>query len=53
MKEEHLQELRKPDEVAALYKCLGTFNLDQLLGALFEFIETYVKYSSDERLNWP
>lgn len=26
-----------------LDKCLGMFNLDQLLGALFEFIEVHVK----------
>ena len=36
----------------ALDKCLRVFNLDRLLGALFEFIETYVKYSPDNELNW-
>lgn len=40
------------DQEAALDKCLGKFDLDQLLGALFEFIETYVKYSPKNELQW-
>ncbi len=41
------------NQVAALDKCLRTFDLDKLLEALFEFVETYVKYSPDNELEWP
>ena len=40
------------NQVAALEKCLRTFDLDKLLEALFEFIETYVKYSPENELGW-
>ena len=48
-----LDEVDGIDQVDALDKCLRSFNLDRLLGALFEFIETYVKYSPDNELKWP
>ncbi len=41
------------NQVADLDKCLRKFDLDRLLGALYEFIETYVKYSPDNELKWP
>ena len=48
-----LDEVDGVDQEDALDKCLRSFNLDRLLGALFEFIETYVKYSPDNELKWP
>ncbi len=36
------------DQAAALDKCLKKLNLDRLLGALLEFIETYVQYASQK-----
>ena len=36
----------------SLDKCLRLFDLDRLLGALFEFIETHVKYTPENELNW-
>lgn len=33
--------------------CLRQFDLELLLGTLYEFIETYVKHSLDEELIWP
>ncbi len=41
------------NQIIALEKCLSSFDLDVLLGALFEFIETHVKYSPDYELSWP
>jgi hypothetical protein len=41
------------DQKAALDKCLHAFDLDRLLGALYEFVETHVKYSPDNELKWP
>ena len=40
------------NQVDDLKDCLRSFDLDKLLGALFEFIETYVKYSPDNGLEW-
>ena len=40
------------DQVAALDGCLRSFDLDRLLGALYEFMETYVKYCPDNHLTW-
>ena len=54
--EQYLRGLTKSDssdQVAALYRCLGAFDLDRLLGALYEFIETHVKHSPDNALEWP
>lgn len=47
-----LNEESEFNQKQALDECLRTFNLDRLLGALFEFIETHVKYSPDIELNW-
>lgn len=51
MHEKYLRDLCE-EEKAALDRCLRTFNLDRLLGSLFEFIETHVKYSPDGELKW-
>ncbi len=54
--DEYLRDLSEEDgenQMEALDKCLPAFNLDRLLGALFEFIETYVKYSPSNELIWP
>ena len=52
MKDEYLKGLDKEvdGQRAALDKCLHTFDLDKWLGALYEFIETYVRYSPDNEL---
>ncbi len=49
--EEYLRELDE-EQVAALDRCLRTFDLDCLLGALYEFMETFVKYCPDHQLPW-
>ena len=42
------------DEVAALDMCLEqVIDLYKLLGALYEYIETYIKYLSEKELQWP
>ena len=41
------------EEKEALEKCLRLFDLDSLLGTLYEFIETHVKHSPNEELLWP
>lgn len=41
------------NQVAELEKCLSFFDVDKLIGSLFEFIETHVKYSPDNELSWP
>ena len=51
MREEFLEPLGEPKD--ALKKCLRLFDLDSLLGTPYEFIETYVKHSPDEELQWP
>ena len=43
----------KEEEKEALEKCLRLFDLDSLLGTLYEFIETHVKHSPNEELPWP
>lgn len=48
-----LNEDSDDNQVIALDNCLSSFDLDKLLGALFEFIETHVKYSPDNELSWP
>ena len=48
-----LCEENDDNQIVALKECLSSFDLDVLLGALFEFIETHVKYSSDNELSWP
>ena len=41
------------DQVEALNRCLRVLDLDNLLGTLFEFIETYVKHSPSNEKEWP
>ena len=48
-----LSEDGDENQKEALDKCLRKFDLVRLLGALFEFIETYVKYTPDNELTWP
>ena len=43
----------KEEEKDELEKCLRLFDLDSLLGTLYEFIETHVKHSPDGELEWP
>ena len=52
MRNEFLKPLEE-DEKEALEKCLRLFDLDSLLGTLYEFIETHVKHSPDTELEWP
>ena len=52
MREDFLK-LLKEEEKDALEKCLRLFDLDSLLGTLYEFIETHVKHSPDGELEWP
>ena len=49
---EFLEELEE-EEDKVLNKCLRLFNLDELLGTLFEFIETYAKHSPLSEKDWP
>ncbi len=54
--DKYMRKLTEDDgenQVAALDHCLRKFDLDMILGALYEFIETYVKYSPDNELQWP
>ena len=56
MKDIYLKDLSEDpgnNQKAALDECLRTFDLDRLLGALYEFIETHVKYSPTTELDWP
>jgi hypothetical protein len=46
-------KLLEDDKKEALEKCLRLFDLDSLLGTLYEFIETHVKHSPNEELPWP
>ena len=48
-----LNDAEGDDQKATLNKCLRSFDLDRLLGGLYEFIETHVKYSPDNELKWP
>ena len=41
------------DQVEALGHCLRVLDLDNLLGTLYEFIETYVKHSPSNEKDWP
>ena len=51
MPEHSHEELRTDgdeNQVDALNRCLRVLDLDNLLGALFEFVETFVKHSLGE-----
>ncbi len=51
--EKYMVELRMTTKrLHDLNKCLRSFDLDRMLGGLYEFIETYVKYSPDNELKW-
>ena len=52
MRDDFLKPL-EDEEKEALEKCLRLFELDSLLGTLYEFIETHVKHSPNEELPWP
>ena len=41
------------DQVKALSRCLRALDLDNLLGILYEFIETYIKHSPPNEKDWP
>ncbi len=47
-----LNDTEDDNQKAELNKCLQSFDLDRMLGGLYEFIETYVKYSPDNELKW-
>ena len=51
-KEEFLEPLTEGNQ-RDLDKCLRYFNLEQLLGTLCEFTETYIKHSSFHEKDWP
>jgi len=52
MPSDFLEELTV-DIDEALSHCLRAFDLDGLLGTLYEFIETYVKHSPPNEKEWP
>ena len=52
VRDDFLKPLEK-EEKEDLEKCLRLFDLDSLLGTLYEFIETHVKHSPNEELHWP
>ena len=41
------------DQFAELDRCLGQFEPDQLLGILYEFIETYIKHCAENQHSQP
>ena len=56
MPSDFLEELttdREENQLEDLNHCLRAFNLDRLLGTLYEFIETYVKHSPSNEKEWP
>ena len=57
MNPKYMRELSKnedgEDQFAALDRCLGQFDPDNLLGVLYEFIETYIKHRSDNECDQP
>ena len=56
MPEHILKELTtdgEEDQVEALGRCLRVLDLDNLLGILYEFIETYIKHSPPNEKDWP
>ncbi len=52
MRPEFKEELEE-EEVEALNKSLRLLDLDKLLGALLEFIETFAKHSPLNEKDWP
>ena len=56
MPEHSHEELRTDgdeNQVEALNRCLKVLDLDNLLGTLFEFVETFVKHSPANEKEWP
>ena len=57
MNPKYLRELSKnedgEDQFAALDRCLGQFEPDNLLGILYEFIEIYIKHSPEHEYDQP
>jgi len=56
MPSDFLEELTvdgEENQLKALNHCLRAFDLDRLLGTLYEFIETYVKHSPSNEKEWP
>jgi len=56
MPSDFLEELAKDGQMKqleALNHCLRAFDLDRLLGTLYEFIETHVKHSPSNEKEWP
>ena len=54
MEDVYLQELSDDDDndqQAALDKCLRPFDLDRLLGSLFEFIKVHLKLFPKQELS--
>ena len=49
---EELKTDQEENQVEALDCCLRVLDLDKLLGTLYEFIETYVKYSPSNEKEW-
>ena len=55
VKEEFSKELTSEGEdsqTMALDRCLQSFDLNHLLGTLYEFIETHVKHCPDNESEW-
>ena len=50
---EELTTDREENQVEVLGRCLRVLDLDNLLGILYEFIETYVKHSPSNEKDWP
>ena len=42
-----------PKQKQSLDCCLGSFELGQLLGVLYEFLEVYVRHSPPTDKEWP
>jgi len=56
MPPDFLKELKadsQTNQMEALNHCLRVFDLEKLLGTLYEFIETHVKHSPSNEKEWP
>ena len=47
----YMREL-SDDQIVELDKCLQTFDLNLLLGSLFEFVEVHIKHITADEKNW-
>ena len=50
---EELTADREDNQLEDLNHCLRAFDLEKLLGTLYEFIETHVKHSPSNEMEWP